>query len=205
MRKICRDSIPHLVSVLFDRGRCLYCNILMSIKMRWWRVNIGRCYKFFGLCLIRRVPNSVIEIGSNACFRSAEWANLAGISHKCFLSTLSEGAELVIGDNCGFSGAILSSAVSIRIGDSVVVGANSVITDTDWHPLSVESRNNKGAGLAKPIVIEDNVWLGMNVLVLKGVSIGEGAVVAANSVVVNSIPPNVLVAGVPAKFVRYIN
>ena len=53
-----------------------------------------------------------------------------------------------------------------------------------------------------PIVIQDHVWLGMNVIVLKGVTIGEGAIVAAGSIVTKDVPPHCLVAGVPAKVVK---
>jgi len=59
-----------------------------------------------------------------------------------------------------------------------------------------------GKSVATPIIIGDHVWIGMNVTVLKGVTIGDGAVVAAGSMVTKDVPPHSLVAGVPAKVVK---
>ena len=77
-----------------------------------------------------------------------------------------------------------------------MVGANSTITDGDWHPDDPRSQ------AAKPIIIGDNVWLGINVTVLKGVTIGNGSLIGAGSVVTRSIPPNVMAAGNPCKVLR---
>lgn len=65
-------------------------------------------------------------------------------------------------------------------------------------------RHNKGLEYAKPITIRDNVWFGAGVQVLPGVTIGEGAVIAAGAVVTKDVPPRTLVAGVPAKVIKEI-
>ena len=109
-----------------------------------------------------------------------------------------------MGDDCGLSGAVIGAAERIVLGDRVMVGANATITDTDWHPLDPEARSGGGLGDSAPIVIEDDVWIGLNVTVLKGVTIGKGTTVAANSVVVQSLPPGALAAGAPARPVKTI-
>lgn len=112
------------------------------------------------------------------------------------VSTLKEGAEVRIGPGCGFSGTVIGCASRIVLGERVRCGANTLITDTDWH--SDDPRTGPDA----PVRIGDNVWLSVNVTVLKGVTIGENTLVGAGSVVVRSLPANVVAAGVPARIVR---
>ena len=86
-----------------------------------------------------------------------------------------------------------------------MAGANSSISDTDWHPVDAVRRAAGELGeRCRRSRIEDDVWLGANVVVLKGVTIGKGTTVAANSVVTKSIPPRVIAAGVPARVVKQI-
>jgi acetyltransferase-like isoleucine patch superfamily enzyme len=145
---------------------------------------------------MRRHPLSKISIAANCEFNSSPTSNLIGINRPCIISTLSEDAEISIGTNCGFSGTVISSAVKILIGDNVRCGANTLITDTDWH------MDDPRAGPNMPVIIEKNVWLGVNVIVLKGVTIGENTIVGAGSIVTQSLPPNVIAAGTPAKVIR---
>jgi acetyltransferase-like isoleucine patch superfamily enzyme len=107
-----------------------------------------------------------------------------------------------IGSDCGLSGTIIGCASSISLGDRVMCGANVTITDTDWHPLGWRARAAGVGGETSPVVIGDDVWLGMNVTVLKGVKIGCRTVVAAGSLVTRSLPSDVVAAGQPARVVR---
>ncbi|MBI1212314.1 MAG: hypothetical protein GC190_12685 [Alphaproteobacteria bacterium] len=76
------------------------------------------------------------------------------------------------------------------------------ISDSDWHGTYDRTRE---AGQAAPIVIEDNVWLGLRVIVGKGVRIGRNSIIGAGSVVVHDIPPNVIAAGNPASVRRELD
>jgi acetyltransferase-like isoleucine patch superfamily enzyme len=80
-------------------------------------------------------------------------------------------------------------------------GANVAIMDTDWHSLDAEQWQAGIAGAALPILIEEDVWLDMNVTVLKGVTIGARTIVAAGSVVSRSLPADVIAAGQPARVI----
>ena len=101
------------------------------------------------------------------------------------------------------TGGTLCAAERITIGDNVTVGANSTIVDTDFHPIEPESRRlTPQDAKTDPIVIEDDVFIGMNCLVLKGVHIGRGSTVGAGSVVTRDVPPGVIVAGNPARVVQ---
>jgi acetyltransferase-like isoleucine patch superfamily enzyme len=106
----------------------------------------------------------------------------------------------------------------IEIGSHCLVSWNVGIADSDFHPLEPAQRLIDAQALAPyfknrpprpelktaPVKIGDNVWIGMNAVILKGVIIGENSVVAAGSVVTKSVPPNVVVAGNPAVVVRQI-
>jgi acetyltransferase-like isoleucine patch superfamily enzyme len=84
------------------------------------------------------------------------------------------------------------------IGNNVAVGNYTLVMDTDFHAVGDHTK----PGECSPVVIEDDVWLGARVTVLKGVHIGRGAVVAAGAVVTRDVPPYTLVGGVPAKVIR---
>jgi acetyltransferase-like isoleucine patch superfamily enzyme len=97
-------------------------------------------------------------------------------------------------------GTNVSAAASVSIGRDCRIGQYTLIMDTDYHtPGALDDR-----GPACPIVIEDGVWLGARVIVLKGVRIGAGSVVGANSLVTGDIPPGVIAAGSPATVIRRI-
>lgn len=113
------------------------------------------------------------------------------------------GAELVLGSGYMNHDCVIDCFSSIRIGQNVVISERVVIRDSDNHFITWRGGNcNEDKPMSAPIVIGDHVWIGMNVIVLKGVTIGEGVVVSAGSVVTKDVPPHSLVAGVPAKVIK---
>lgn len=163
-------------------------------------IQIGHGTVFYGNALLRRYPDSSIVIGRNCRFRSSFASNAVGLNRKCFISTLQPGAALTIGEGSGFSATVIGCAESITIGKNVICGGNTFITDYDWHPL--DRSNPSAKALSAPVVIEDDVWLGLNAVVLKGVTIGKGSIIGANSVVTRSIPASVIAAGNPCRVVK---
>lgn len=113
------------------------------------------------------------------------------------------GSHISIGDctYINFNLTVLDEA-PVTIGSHVFIGPGCSLL-TAVHPLDAQERN-KGIEKALPITIGDNVWLGGNVTVLPGVSIGEGAVVGAGSVVTRDVPPRTVVAGNPARIIRWL-
>ncbi|HHV59804.1 MAG TPA: acyltransferase [Clostridiaceae bacterium] len=106
-------------------------------------------------------------------------------------------AEISIGNN-----TYIGDRTEIHAGQSVKIGSNCNISwdvcimDRDYHKLNSETE------VIRPVVIEDDVWIGCNSIILKGVTIGKGAVVAAGSVVTKDVPPGTLVGGNPAKIIK---
>lgn len=107
------------------------------------------------------------------------------------------GAKLTLGKG-GYAspGAWISCACAISIGDDVAIADHVIIRDWDGHAI-VGGRPDK-----LPITIGNHVWIGMRAIILKGVTIGDGAVIGAGSVVTKDVPPNTVVAGNPAKIVK---
>jgi len=199
MRPINKDSLPHLLYCGVNLFRTYSDTLLCRIIARWWSVDIGSGCKFYGISRFRRHPGSSIHIGDHCNFASASWYNPVGINRKCMIATIAEHAVIKIGQDCGFSGTVIASAEKIHIGNRVRFGANTTITDTDWHPVGETERRFLKPARQSPVTIGNDVWLGLNVTVLKGVTIGNGTVVGANSVVNRDLPNNILAAGVPAR------
>lgn len=108
---------------------------------------------------------------------------------------LFEKAQLIIGDSYINSDCVIRATKEIIIGDGCAIGCHFTVLDSNFHEIN-------GKMKSAPVTIEDNVWIGANVTILPGVVVGRGSVIAAGSVVTKSVPPNSLVAGVPAKVIK---
>lgn len=199
MRTINCDNFPHLIDCVGILAEKYWYGFWSKISAKWWGVQIGAGCSFIGRPRFRREPNSRISIGDNCEFRSLHTSNPSGINHPCIISTIQEGAIIEIGSDCGFSGTAIACAKKIIIGDNVRCSPNTWLIDTDGH------WDDPRTGFNASIIIENNVWLGANVSVLKGVTIGKNTVVAAGSLVTKSLPSNVVAAGVPARIIKQIN
>jgi len=164
-----------------------------------WGIKIGKGSRFYGKTNFYKEAKSKITIGDNCTFRSAKKSNWIGVDRPCMISTHGrKGAEVIIGDNCGFTGTVIGAFEKITLGNGVRCGSNTLITDSDWH------LDDKRVGKPKQVTLGDNVWLGVNAVVLKGVSIGKNSIIGANSVVVSDIPENVIAAGNPCRVIKKI-
>ncbi len=104
---------------------------------------------------------------------------------------INKNAEFILGSGFISNNFSMSCFKKIKIGHNVNISENVTIRDNDGHTLNKQNQTI-------PIMIGNNVWIGLNSTILKGVSIGDGSVVAAGSVVTRDVPPKTLVAGVPA-------
>lgn len=185
----------HYISIVTHKLTNPIYHLLNTINCLYHGVSVGKNAHFRGFCHFKRLQNSIITIGDNCTFLSDRTANSIGLYCPCLL-TADKNATLTIGNNVGLSGTRIWATTVVKIGNNVKCGANTLITDTDAH--NDDPRSGKNA----PITIADNVWLGTNVIVLKGVSIGENTLIGAGSVVSKSIPANVIAAGNPCRVIR---
>jgi acetyltransferase-like isoleucine patch superfamily enzyme len=179
------------------------CTLIGAVLLLWWNVKCKGKVVFAGLPIIIKHHKGRIDIGKNCVIKSASWSNTAGVNRRCLIQAW-ENATIIIGDGCGLSGAVISAMDSITIGDRVNIGVNCTLLDCDRHSIDAASRFTGDSGNKAPIVIGDDVWLGMNVTVLKGVTVGAGTIVAANSVVTRSLPANVIAGGSPARVLKKV-
>ena len=155
---------------------------------------------------IRSKHTRAVEIGDHvSCY--------AGVSFA-----LGERGRCKIGNFSLINGALIMADEYIEIGRHVLISWNVGIADSDFHPIDAAQRRIDTFALAPfykdrpprpplktaPVIIKDNVWIGMNAVILKGVTIGENAVVAAGAIVSKDVPENVVVAGNPAVIVRQL-
>lgn len=125
-------------------------------------------------------------------------------SNYSYLEARNPESEINIGDNVSINNAFSAIAFSkIHIGNNVLIGVNCSIIDNDGHDLKPNQRMT-GLPKTEDVSIEDNVFLGSNVSVLKGVTIGKNAVIGNGSIVTQSIPENAIAAGNPAKIIRML-
>lgn len=123
--------------------------------------------------------------------------HLSAAIARCRIA-VKEGALLKIGDDCQIEGSIIAATQQIELGNNCRIAPFCHLMDGDFHGL----QDRQAAGASGPIILEDGVSLGARVMVLKGVRIGQGAVVAPGSLVTKDVAPFSLVAGVPARWVR---
>ncbi|MEO8351194.1 MAG: acyltransferase [Chthoniobacteraceae bacterium] len=147
-----------------------------------------------------------VELGNHvSCYAGVSFA--LGVNGRC-----------KIGDFSLINGALIMADEYIEIGAHCLISWNVGIADSDFHPIDAAQRRIDTYALAPfyqdrpprpvlrtaPVIIRDNAWIGMNAVILKGVTIGENSVVAAGAVVSKSVPENVVVAGNPAVVVKQL-
>lgn len=190
---------------------------------------IKRIIKIVYFSFFNWVHSSKCILGKNSTFyRETKIYNCIGNKNdiiignnthiKGELLTFGHGGKIVIGDYCYVGkNSNIWSAKEINIGNRVLVSHNCNVFDNNTHSLNaikrheqfkeiIEKGHPKNIDLnEKSVIIKDDVWIGVGSIILKGVTIGEGAVVAAGSVVTKDVKPYTLVAGNPAIFIKKLN
>lgn len=115
--------------------------------------------------------------------------------------SVADNARIFIGDDTYVSDYTHLLAVKeIRIGKGCSISWNVLFMDTSSHPLGVSGE--VPTTRIGPIIVQDHVWIGCRAVILKGVTIGEGAIIANNAIVTKDVPPRTMVAGNPARVIR---
>jgi acetyltransferase-like isoleucine patch superfamily enzyme len=200
-----RELIPFGLAIFVDAVDCILSTIRFRLLSRWHGVFVGRGSKVWGCVRFRRFPGSTIRIGRNlrAVCRPGRYA--FNIFPQALIRTYSQSSRIEIGDDVGFNSiAIFCRSRKIIIGARTMIGGNCQIMDSDGHRLWPPAFRwfYPGNEDDAPVTIGEDVFIGLNVTILKGTSIGSGSVIAAGSIVAGTIPENCLAGGVPARVIR---
>lgn len=165
-----------------------------------WRIFIARFYlrKCTKVGRFVSVNGKPIVINEGTMILSDEvrvWSSV--VQAKLYSG---KNGKLIVGKNSRLNGVHIDARVLVQIGENVRIAPYTIILDSDFHDV----KDHFMDGYSKPVIIEDNVWLATRCTILKGVTIGKGSVVAAGSVVTKDVPPNSVVAGVPARLIKKI-
>lgn len=182
-----------------------YYEYINRMKFSVLGVDYGDCCIVHGNVRIIIGINAKVRIGHNFCFLSGRSLNpLSRNLQGCIC--VNDNATLTIGHHVNMSSVVLWSHKSISIGNHVDIGANTIIMDSNAHSLDYRNRRKHDTDMKGkidvPIVIGNDVLIGTNCIILKGVVIGDRAVIGAGSVVTKSIPADCIVAGNPAIVVK---
>lgn len=203
----------YLLIEIYERTIVIFSIISGKLKLLFYRIifnkrlQIGKDIKFFGALILRIHKNAFVSIGENSILLSDNFKSALPIKSVTKIICFYEG-EVVIGKNVAISGSTISCrSTSIRVGEGSLIAPNCVITDSNFHAkFPPENRcYNLDLKSDKPIIINKNVWIGMNSIILKGTVIGENSIIGAGSVVTGEVLPNSIYAGNPAIFIKKIN
>lgn len=171
-------------------------------------VDVDATVQVFGQLHVHRTEGSSIRIAERVVINSLMHRNTLEARGPNVLKTLAQGARIELGQDSGVTSSTISAAYRIRVGRRVLIGAGTLITDSDHHvvaPHDVSERRHSPFPAPQErhqVLIEDDVFIGARTIVLKGVTIGRGSVIGAGSVVSGDIPPGVIAAGNPCRVIQ---
>lgn len=201
-----RDILNELIFKIFILFYTILSTKYFKLKALFKNIDIGKNIKVIGNVIIEKKSGSKISLGKNCSLKSSIREYSLSINSNVKLKTYFDSANIIIGKNVHLNGTCITArSQDIIIDDDVMFAGNVVITDSDYHPISVDNRlSYYSTELDKSVYIKKNAWIGLNSIILKGVTIGENSVIGAGSVVTKNIPDNVIAAGNPVKIIKTI-
>jgi len=183
----------------------LFNNILFKLKLRLVYKNIAfdSGLKINRWPTIRVHKDAEVKLGKNILLNSSNRTYHVNMFVPVKILCDKPNSIITIGDNTRIHGSCIHAFDRIEIGHHCLIAANCQIMDSNGHALEKEKRFNS-QGSSHPIKIGDNVWIGTGTIILPGVTIGDGAIVAAGSVVNKSVPENCIYGGNPAELIRLL-
>lgn len=175
-------------------------NLYVSILRIFNNIEIMRGVKVFGVPIINIDDNASIKIGGDVILNSFNDDYHVNMYGPIKLYVEGDGAFIRIGEKTRIHGSCIHARKGISIGKRCLIAANTNIIDSHGHRAFLSDVEKRYLSVDEPkeIVIEDDVWIGCNVIIFPGVKIGKGAIVSANSVVKSDIPSCSIVCGNPA-------
>jgi acetyltransferase-like isoleucine patch superfamily enzyme len=189
-------ALFYLKIYLYD----LIFTLITALRFLLAGVHFGKNLRVSGWLNLIIHPDAIFSIGDNVRLNSGYLRNMVGGNLKTGFH-VAKGAELRIENNVGISNSTIVCMNRIVIGEHALIGGDCKIYDTDFHPINPIDRANLSASHAKskPVIIKSSAFIGGHCIILKGVTIGQGAVVGAGSVVSRDIPDDEIWAGNPIR------
>lgn len=196
---------------------------LKNLRMKYYKwfnrkyfkmkgIRIGRNFQVYNKVYITGM-RGIITIGDDFTFTSGDCINPICRNIRGCIHTDKKNSTIIIGNGVGMSSPCIWIRDRLAIGDNVKIGGGCMILDTDTHQIDYLARRGKIAPNSEnkftkiqsaPITIEDDVWIGANCQILKGVTIGARSIIGAGSVVTKNIPSDCIAAGNPARVIKSI-
>lgn len=190
--------------MIYNRIINLVWTIFSNIYYRIIGVEIGKNVIFKKKPSILKNRTSSIKIADNVMLNSNNFGYHINMHSSCKLLADGNNSKIFIGKNSRIHGTCIHAKKSIIIGENCLIAANTQIMDSNAHYASFDDIINRinTFDKGKEIVIMNNVWIGANCFILPGVTIGEGSIISANSVVNKDIPRMCIAGGNPAKIIK---
>lgn len=186
----------------------LFSSLCLRFKLSCFGCRFGKNLTTDGVTILRIGRRGALSFGDDCHFNSRLKSNLVGRTTPVILDCHGDG-RIQFGNHCGCSFVVISSRNEIVIGDHVKIGGNVRIFDHDYHSLNYldrrDRRNDEQNLQSRPVNIGSDVFIGTNAVILKGVTIGDRAVIGAGAVVTHNVPADEIWAGNPARFVKRLN
>jgi len=161
-------------------------------------------YVTVGVPILDLSSECTVKFGSGLIMINLPQYATLGKSNKCKF-VVSKNAKLILGNNIGMSNVVIVATKSIVMGNNIMIGGGVTVVDSDFHSLNPShwhTNEDEKNMVSLPVIIKDNVFIGMDSIILKGVTIGFNSIIAAGSVVTKSIPDNEIWGGNPAVFIK---
>ena len=192
-----RHGGPITLMRFMARNRMLrpkYAHLLARLLR--WKLRFGRRLRTDGLSFVG--PRCVFQVGGNGCIELGRWSWLGhGCKVRCHEGLVSIGAKTVFGQEC-----TISAYQHISIGRECVIADRVMLIDFDHGVVDVEQPIRFQGIYKRDVRVGHNVWIGYGACILRGVTVGDNAIIGTNSVVTRDVPANAVVGGVPAKVIR---
>lgn len=149
-----------------------------------------------------------ILLGSGVDLRSTSSSTAMGVVTPVILNAMTPDSVIQIGNSVGMSGVVICAKDCVSIGDRVLMGSGAIICDTDFHSTDAKVRGTDAdldSAASAPVTIGDDCFIGARSMILKGVQVGERAIVGAGAVVTKNVPEGAIVAGNPAKVIGSVD
>jgi acetyltransferase-like isoleucine patch superfamily enzyme len=171
-----------------------YARLIVRLFRR--KLVLGKRLVTDGLCFIG--PHVVLQIGKGARIELGRWSWIGhGTKLRCHEGIVSIGAKTVMGQEC-----TISAYQKVKIGRECVIADRVMFIDFDHGVVEVERPIRLQGIYKRDVVIGNNVWIGYGACILRGVTVGDNAIIGTNSVVTKDVPANAVVAGLPARIIR---